>query len=449
MSIPTTTTGTDEIITSARALTAYFRAGAKPASEWRVGVEQEKIGVYADGSPVPYDGPRGIAALLERLEPRGFVPTKEDGHTIALTRGDESITIEPGGQLELSGPALVSAEAGRRVLLAHLREVQEEARPLGIHFIAGGFRPFGTLEDVPWLPKRRYVVMRDYLPRRGRLALEMMKRTATVQANLDFSDEADAVSKMRMAFGVTSLVTALYASSPISDGKPNGWQSYRAAVWLDMDEDRCGLLPFAFEPGFGFAHYVEWALDVPMFFVVRRGVYNPVGGMTFRRFVEEGWQGERATMRDWEIHLSTLFPEVRLKRYIEVRGADSAPLPMAQALAALWRGLLEDPQARAAAWALVERWPYVERLRLRREVPTSGLATRIDGQPLAGLTAELVRIARAGLARLPEGPTDLPLLDPLLEYAQAGRSPADDMLDDYHAANGDPAKLVKAWEFRP
>jgi glutamate--cysteine ligase len=447
MSTPTPSSGTEVIISSQDALVAYFREASKPPSEWRVGLEQEKLPVLQDGSPVPYEGPRGIAALLAKLEEGGFVAEREDGHTIALGRGDERITVEPGGQIELSGPALVSAEAGRRVLVAHLAEVRALAEPLGIHFIAGGFRPFGTLDDVPWLPKRRYKVMRAYLPTRGRLGPEMMKRTATVQANLDFADEADAASKLRTGFGVTSLVTALFAASPISAGKPNGHKSYRAAVWLDVDEDRCGLLPFVFEPGFGFADYMQWALDVPMFFVVRDGDYHPAGGMTFRRFLEQGWQGQRATMRDWEVHLSTLFPEVRLKRYIEVRGADSAPLPMAQALAALWRGLLDDPEARAAAWALVADWPYVERLRLRREVPVAGLQARVGGRPLAERAVELVRIADAGLRRLPEGEADRPLLEPVMAYAQAGRCPADDMLDDYAAANGDPKKLIAAWEF--
>jgi glutamate--cysteine ligase len=448
MPTPTTSGPDDDIITSPAELTAYFRGASKPRSQWRVGVEQEKIPVYEDGMPAAYEGPRGIETLLALLQERGFVPEREDGHVIALARKQERITLEPGGQLELSGPALISAQAGRQVLVDHVREVTELARPLGIHFIAGGFRPFGTLDDVPWLPKRRYKVMREYLPTRGRLGLEMMKRTATVQANLDFSDEEDAVEKMRLGFGVTSIVTAMFAASPITAGKPNGWKSYRAAVWLDMDEDRCGLLPFAFEPGFRFAQYVEWALDVPMFFVVRDGVYQPVGGMTFRRFLEEGWQGERATRRDWEVHLSTLFPEVRLKRYIEVRGADSGPLPMAEALAALWRGLLEDRDARAAAWALVESWSYVDRLRLRREVPTTGLAARVGNRTLAELAVELTQIARAGLAHLPQGTGDQALLDPVLAYAEAGRCPADDMLDDFAAVNGDPQKLVAAWEFK-
>jgi glutamate--cysteine ligase len=438
----------DDIITSPRALTAYFQEASKPRQQWRLGIEQEKIPVTDDGMPAPYSGPRGIAELLRRLERHGFQPEKEDDHLLALERGEERITLEPGGQLELSGPALVSAEAGRQVLLTHIREVQEEARALGMHFVAGGFRPFGSLDDVPWLPKRRYKVMREYLPRRGRLGHEMMKRTATIQANLDYADEADAAEKIRAALGITSIVTAMFASSPISNGRPNGHRSYRAAVWLDTDEDRCGLLPFAFEPGFGFAQYVEWALGVPMFFVVRGGEYRPVEGITFRRFLEQGWGGERATMRDWEIHLSTLFPEVRLKRYIEVRGADSAPLAHAEALGALWRGLLDDAEARAATWALVSSWPYVERLRLRREVPVGGLTVRVDGRPIAELALELCRIARAGLARLPSGAEDVPLLDPLQEYAAAGRSPADEMLADYDAAGGDPRKLVARWEFR-
>jgi glutamate--cysteine ligase len=436
-------------IASSRDLVAYFRQAAKPSAEWRLGIEQEKIPVTADGMPAPYEGPHGLARLLALLEERGFTAEREDGHPVALERGAERITVEPGGQLELSGPALVSARAGQEVLLAHVREVQELARPLGIRFIAGGFRPFGSIDDVPWLPKRRYVVMREYLPRRGRLGHEMMKRTATVQANLDYADEAEAVEKMRAALGVTSAVTALYAASPISDGRPNGFKSYRAAVWLDTDEDRCGLLPFVFEPDFGFAQYVEWALGVPMFFVVRDGVYHPAGGITFRRFLEQGWQGERATLFDWEVHLSTLFPEVRLKRYIELRGADSTPLPFASALGALWRGLLDDREARQEAWSLVAGWPYLERLRLRREVPRAGLQLRVGGRTLAELALDLCRIARAGLGRLPEGAEDQPLLDPLFEYATAARCPADDLLDEFQAAAGDPRKLVAAWEFKP
>jgi glutamate--cysteine ligase len=272
-----------------------------------------------------------------------------------------------------------------------------------------------------------------------------MKRTATVQVNLDFSDEADAAARMRTAFGVTSIVTAMYASSPVTEGRPNGFRSYRAAVWLDMDEARCGLVPSAFAPGFGYAAYTDWALDVPMFFVVRDGQSNPVDGFPFRRFLREGWNGERATLADWALHLSTLFPEVRLKRTIELRGADAAPPAFAEALAALWRGLLDDPAARAAAWELVSGASLAEREALRREVPRAGLAARLGQRPIAPLAAELCAIAADGLGRLPGGPEDRALLAPLAAYARAARCPADDMLADLQRTGGDPARLVEAW----
>jgi glutamate--cysteine ligase len=274
----------------------------------------------------------------------------------------------------------------------------------------------------------------------------MMKGTATVQANFDYRDEAEALDKMRTAYGVTSIVTALFAASPISEGRPNGYKTWRAAIWLETDEDRSGLLPFVFSPGFAFRDYVEWALDVPMFFLVRDGVYRPAGGLTFRRFMAEG--GERASMADWEVHLSTLFPEVRLKRYIEVRGADAGPLPMAMGLGALWRGLLDDPAARAAAWALVASPTVAEREALRREVPRAGLQARLGSRRLADLAVELCRIASEGLARLPDGAGDRALIDPLTAYATAARCPADDLLDDFTATGGDPAKLVRRWELK-
>jgi glutamate--cysteine ligase len=416
-----------------------------------VGVEQEKIAVLADGRPVPYEGPGGIAEILERMAARGFTPQREDGHVIALARDDDRITVEPGGQLELSGGAKSTAVAARDMLRAHVAEVQEIAATLGVTFIGIGARPFGTIDDVPWLPKRRYRVMRQYFPERGRdsrLAHYMMKTTATVQANFDYSDEAEATDKMRTAYGITSIVTALYAASPISEGRPNGYKSFRAAVWLETDADRCGLLPFAFSPSFSFRDYVEWALDVPMFFLVRGGEYRPAGGITFRRFMREGLAGESATLADWEVHLSTLFPEVRLKRYIEVRGADAGPLPTALALAALWRGVLDDAAARAAAWALVDGHPFAAREALRREVPRAGLQARLGKRTLAELAVELVRIASEGLARLPGGAADRPLLDPLAAYAAAGRTPADELLEDFVAEKGEPARLVRRWQLK-
>jgi glutamate--cysteine ligase len=430
-------------------LVAYFRSGAKPPAAFRIGIEQEKIGVTEDGRPVPYDGPRGIAEILARLAGRGFAATREDGHTIALERAGDRITLEPGGQLELSGGALATAAACRVTLDAHVREVSAVARELGIRFIGVGARPFGGLDDIDWLPKRRYAVMRTFFPRFGResrLAHSMMKMTATVQANFDYQSEADAVDKIRTAYGITSIVTALFAASPIVEGRPSAFQSYRAAVWLETDANRCGLLPFVFEPTFSFRDYVEWALDVPMFFVLRAGVYHPASGMTFRRFMAEGWQALSATIADWEVHLSTLFPEVRLKRYIEVRGADAGPMPMARGLGALWRGILEDPTARAAAYALVAGVPWADREALRREVPRAGLAARFAGRTVRELAVELCRIADAGLSRLPGGAGDRPLLDPLHARAEAGRAPAADLLEDFQAAGGDPRTLVRKWE---
>jgi glutamate--cysteine ligase len=435
-----------EILSNVDQLVSIFSAAAKPKEKWLVGVEHEKLGVRSDGSPAPYLGPQGVAQLLANMLSDGWTGVYEGEHLIGASRNGEEVTLEPGMQVELSGPPLVSGQACATMLYNHVRAIRDSALPLGIRFIAGGFRPFGTLADVPWLPKRRYDIMREYLPRHGRLGHEMMKRTATVQVNLDFSSEQDAAEKIRTAAGLTSIVTALFAASPINEGRPTGWKSYRAAVWLDMDEDRCGLLPFVFDEGFGFRSYAEWALDVPMFFLARRGRYQPLEGVTFRRFFEQGLHGERATLDDWILHLSTVFPEVRLKRTIEMRGADAAILPFSVALPALWRGLLDDPEARAAAYALVADVGFADREALRREVPRAGLAARLRGRPIAPLAVEICEIAGAGLARLPWGREDRVLLEPLLDHARAGRCPADTMLADFQRLGGDPARLVEAWE---
>jgi glutamate--cysteine ligase len=433
-------------------LIAYFRAGAKPRAQFRIGIEQEKLGTRLDGAPVGYGGPNGIEDVLLRLEQRGYTATRDHGHVTGLELAGERVTIEPGGQLEFSGVARETASACRDALVNHVRDVIDTARPLGIRFLRLGARPFGKPEDIDWLPKVRYDVMRAYFPRYGRssrLAHHMMKMTATVQANFDYESESDAVDKIRTAYGVSSIVTAMYAGSPFADGRPTGDKSFRAAIWLETDEDRCGLLPFVFEPSFCFRDYVEWALDVPMFFVVRGDAFRPANAMPFRRFIAEGFEGEAATIRDWEIHLSTLFPEVRLKRYIELRGADAGPVPMATALGALWRGLLDDRDARTAAWELVAKPSFAERQALRHEVPRAALAATFGGRPLRELALELIRISDAGLARLSGGEEDRPLLAPLWAYAASGRTPADELLEEFEAAGGDPAKLVEKWELVP
>jgi glutamate--cysteine ligase len=270
-----------------------------------------------------------------------------------------------------------------------------------------------------------------------------------VQVNLDFEGEKDAVEKIRTAYGVTSIVTALYADSAIVDGRPSGVRSYRAAVWLETDEARCGLPPFVFAPDLSFGRYAEWALDVPMFFLQRDGVYRPAHGCTFRRFWRDGLDGARATLDDWELHLTTLFPEVRLKRTIELRGADAAPMPFAEALGALWRGLLDDPGACKEAWGLVAGASTEERLALRRSVPAQGLAARLGGHSLKELAGALVAIARDGLGRLPGGAGDAALLEPLAEAAASGRCPADQQLDDFESCGGDRARLCRLWDLAP
>jgi glutamate--cysteine ligase len=439
-----------EPISTIEDLTGFFPSAARPRAGWLLGVEHEKIPVAPDGGPIPYDGPGGVVALLQALEGRGHRLTYDasSSHIIGAGRDGEEITLEPGLQVELSAPPLATAITCRDLLRRHLQELRALANPLGIRFIAGGFRPFGRLDQIPWLPKRRYDIMRDYLPRHGRLGHDMMKRTATVQVNLDFADEQDAADKMRTAMGVSSIVTALFAASPITEGRPNGHKTYRAAVWLDMDEDRCGLIPAAFDPGFGFRAYAEWAADVPMFFLARQGKYLPLEGVTFRRFLREGYQGERATMDDWALHLSTVFPEVRLKRTIELRGADAGPTNFVEALAALWRGLLDDVDARRAAFALVAEASFAERQELRRQVPKAALGAQFRGRSLAELAVELCSIAAAGLSRLPGGAADRTLLEPLLSYARTGRTPADDMLADFQTAGGDPRQLINVWELR-
>jgi glutamate--cysteine ligase len=424
-------------------LVAHFQAGYKPVDELRVGLEHEKVGVLADGRAPDYDV---IARLLEEEAGRhSWERVEEHGRIIALQGGARgTVTLEPGGQVEHSGAPWPSAVAAVHDNDRHLDELIPVAASLGIKFLAVGFRPFGTLDDVPWMPKGRYRVMRAYLPKRGRLAHEMMKRTTTVQANLDYLDEADAMEKLRVGLALSSPVTALFAASPLVDGKVSGYQSYRAACWLECDNDRCGLLPFAFEEGASFRSYVEWALDVPLFFIYRDGEYRELPErVTFRRFFEQGYQGEHATEKDWELHLSTLFPEVRLKKYVEVRQADASSRELMRALPTFWRGILYHAESRRAAWELVRDWSFAERLDLYRRTPKEGLRARVRNTDLRSIAAELVAIAKEGLTHL-RSPGGVAMLAPLEEIAATGRTQADRIVELHEKSGGNPEKLIPA-----
>jgi glutamate--cysteine ligase len=418
-----------EPVESVEALVAYLRTGEKPAAHWRVGTEHEKIGLYADDhAVVPYEGDRGIGALLGTLarEGRG-VPVQEAGNTIALDLDGASITLEPGGQLELSGAPLRTIHETCDEFHTHLAAMKDVSERFGIQWLGLGINPLHPVERIPVMPKQRYQIMRRYLPTRGALALEMMFATATVQANFDFADEADMVAKMRMAAGVSPIVSAIFANSSLSEGKANGFVSRRMYAWQFTDPDRTGLLPMIFEPDFGYRRYVEWALDVPMFFVLHGGVYHEAKGMTFRRFLEEGFAGTRPTFKDFDVHLTTLFPDVRLKRWIEVRGADAVPPGLTCSLPALWKGLLYQPEARAQAWSLVAELPFAARDAARDDVARRGLSAQYGGVPILALARELADISRVGLRQIAHaGKRDADetgFLDPIYEQLERGVSP--------------------------
>jgi glutamate--cysteine ligase len=361
---------------------------------------------------------------------------------IALSRGDAQLTIEPGGQFELAARPETDDRDFVTDLNNYVAELGAASRELGLAWLATGLRPFGTLDDIPAMPKQRYDVMRAYMPTVGTRGLGMMMRTATVQANLDFADEADAASKLRCINSVTSILTALWACSPIVDEQVSDFQSYRAWIWRDTDNARAGLLPFVFERDDIFRAYAEWALDVPMYFLYRGGYHAVPAGFTFRRFMRDGLAGEHALRADWALHLSTLFPEARLKKFIEVRGCDCGSLAMIGALGPFMRGLLYDPTARAAGIALTAKLSFADRQRLADEVPKLGFAARVGNRTIGDLASELVAIVRDGLLRV--APTSVPLIAAVEEIAATRRSQSDRMVELWQAHAGDRAAMVRA-----
>jgi len=426
---------TETPVASISELVDHLRDGEKPVDHFRIGMEHEKIGLRReDLGSVPYEGERGIGALLERIAREDdWSPIFEAGNVIALEKDGASITLEPGGQLELSGAPLRTIFETCGEFNRHLDLIRRVSEPMGLVWLSLGCNPLHEMTEIPRMPKARYRIMRDYLPTRGDLSLHMMHLTATVQANLDYSDEADMAAKMRTAMGLTPVVSAIFANSSLSGGKPSGFISERVHFWLHTDPDRCGLLPFVFDPDFGYARYVEWALDVPMFFVVRDGEYLPARGMTFRQFLETGLDGHRATLVDFDRHLTTLFPEVRLKRVLEVRGADAVPSHLTCALPAFWKGILYDAEALSAAWALVEDWRFEERVAALDAVSRQGLAAEVPGGPVLPLARELVSIAFAGLRRIghpgESRDDERGFLEPLFEQLETRKSPGQVILD--------------------
>jgi glutamate--cysteine ligase len=442
-------------------LVRWFEGGCKPRDQFRVGTEHEKVPFFrADRRPVPYrdapPGRGGIADLLLGLQQRtGWEPIVEAGGVIGLhdPTGGGAISLEPGGQFELSGAPLATIHETAAELAAHLAHVQAVGDPLGLGFLTLGMSPQWSRADTPVMPKGRYRIMANYMPKVGTRGLDMMFRTATVQANLDFADEADMVKKLRVSLALQPVAAALFANSPFTDGRPNGFLSARSEIWRDTDNARAGMLPLAFEEGFGFERYVDYALGVPMYFV-KRDVYHDVAGLDFRALLAgrlPELPGERATLSDWANHLSTLFPEVRLKRYLEMRGADVGPPAMIAALPALFVGLLYDDASLEGAWDLVKAWTDAERQHLRDEVPRLALEAEIRGRKARDVAREMLTLARAGLARRrhldAEGRDETRFLDPL-DRIMAGRTQAEELLSHYHGSwNGSVAPVFSECVF--
>ncbi len=434
-------------------LAQYLADGCKPREDWRIGTEHEKFGYCKDTlAPLPYEGDRSIHAMLAGLRDRfGWNPVAEDGKLIGLEKDGANISLEPGGQLELSGAPLETIHGTCDEVNDHLAQVKAVADDIGVGFIGLGAAPHWTHDEMPLMPKGRYKLMDGYMRKVGTMGQQMMRRTCTVQVNLDFASEADMVQKMRVAVALQPVATALFANSPFLEGKPNGHKSWRSRIWRDLDADRTGMVPFVFDEGFGFEVWVQYALDVPMYFVYRDGRYVDALGQSFRDFLKgelPALPGEKPTLSDWADHLTTVFPEARVKRFIEMRGADGGPWRRLCALPAFWVGLTYDQGALDAAWDLCKRWTAEQREALRIAASVDGLAAEVDGIRMHDIARQSVEIAQAGLAaRARPGaggliPDETHFLNALKESVETGRIPADELLELYHGAwGGDVTKV--------
>ena len=434
----------------------WMVAGCKPREDWRIGTEHEKFGYRkSDFSPLPYNGPDGIKAMLEGLMAYGWDGKYEGDTLVGLSRpkeaGGGSVTLEPAGQLELSGAPLENIHQTCAEISVHMKQVHEVAERLGQGYFGVGYTPFWNFDTAPRMPKGRYRLMTDYMPKQGGRGTEMMYLTATVQVNLDFASEADMVEKLRIALALQPLATALFANSPFIDSKPTGNMSERSLVWTDTDPKRTGMLPFAFEDGFGFEQYVDYALDVPMYFVVRDGSFINTLGMNFRDFLKgelPALPGEKPTAEDWENHLTVLFPEARVKRFIEMRGADSGPWPSLCALPAFWVGLLYDDETQSKLVDYIADWTQEERDELRLGAPQTGLATAFRGGTLLDMAREIVPMAAQGLKNRARGDgagaDESLFLAYLEEITASGKSSAEKLLHKYHGEWG--GDLKKAYQ---
>ena len=440
-------------------LAQYMADGCKPKSDWRIGTEHEKFGFCQDTlKPLPYEGERSIKAVLEGLRDRyGWAPLEEGGNIIGLTKDGANVSLEPGGQLELSGAPLETIHETCDEVNAHLAEVKSIADHIGVRFIGLGAAPHWTHEEMPMMPKGRYKLMTRYMGEVGTHGTQMMYRTCTVQVNLDFATEADMVQKLRVALALQPVATALFANSPFFEGKTNGHMSWRSRIWRDLDADRTGMLPWVFEDGMGFERWAEYALDVPMYFVYRDGVYIDALGQNFRDFLKgelPALPGEKPTLSDWADHLTTIFPEARIKKFIEMRGADGGPWRRLCALPAFWVGLTYDQGALDAGWDLAKDWTAEEREALRIDASVRGLKAEIRGRTMQDLSRDVLAIADAGLrARGREGaggmvPDERHFLNALHDTVDNGETAADELLGRYHSDwNGDVTKVFEDYSY--